>query len=84
MRKIRVGGFSGTADTTWVADARTTTGKSNGGVPCVATSHRSETTVAKVISVAAENNDKLCSTGRTIHERSEFKCIPSAILHRSS
>ena len=72
---IRVGGFSGTVDTTWVADALTMTGKLNGGAPCVATSHKSETIAEKEISTVVENSGKHCFTGPTIHE--EFDLMPS-------
>jgi hypothetical protein len=46
---IHVVGFNGIVDTTWVADARTMTDKSNGGAPCVATSLKSGITVIKGI-----------------------------------
>ena len=69
---IRVVGFSGTVDTTWVGDARTMIGKSSGGAACVATSHKSEITADEEISTVVENNGKHCFIGLTIHEDVEW------------
>jgi hypothetical protein len=76
--KIRGDGFNGTVDTTWVADALTTSGKSSGGVPCVATLRKSETTAAKVTLIVAENSGKHYSTGRTIRGKSELSASEAA------
>ena len=65
---IRVVGFSGTVDITWVGDARTMIGKSSGGAACVATSHKSEKTANEETSTVVENNGKQSFIGLTIHE----------------
>ena len=69
-----MGGFNGTADTSWGADAVTMTGKSNGGVPCVDTLRKSETTACKVTSTVDASSAKHSSTGRMIREKSDYNC----------
>ena len=67
ITKIRVAGFSGTAVTTWAVVVLTTSGRSNAGGPCVATSRRSQRIARKVKQSAAPNSDKPCFTGPTTH-----------------
>ncbi len=71
MKKTLVVGSNGTADTTWVVDVQMTSVKSNVGVLCADTLHRSRSIVVYAIWAVAANNDKLCSIGRMIHEESD-------------
>jgi len=69
--RIRVAGFSGIAVTTWAAGVLTTSGKSNVGARCVATSRKSERTARRARSIAGDGKDRRCCTGPTTRERSD-------------
>ena len=68
---IPAGGSNGIVDILWGGDAPTMTVKLKGGVPCVGISPKLETTAVMEISTVVENSDRPCSTGLTIHEKSE-------------
>ncbi|MCH2131781.1 MAG: hypothetical protein MK179_21785, partial [Pirellulaceae bacterium] len=68
---IPAGGSSGIVDILWGGDAPTIPVKLKGGAPCVAISPKLETTAVIEISTVVENSGRPCSTGLTIHERSE-------------
>ena len=64
-------GFNGTADILWDEDFLMTNARSNGGVRCVDTSHRSGRTAAEETLTVDENKDKRCFTGVMTREQSK-------------
>src|ERR1051325_2023802 len=73
ITKIREAGFSGIAVISWVADALTTSGKSNAGVRWAVTSLKSKGIVRPVRSIVGVDSDKPCCIGRMTLERSDGK-----------